>query len=68
MPKLRYIGADPAEVGVVPLPEGWPAADHEEADETLGAAKVESGSYELVKERGKLPRNAEVLREEDVDG
>lgn len=42
---LRYIGPDPASVGVVPLPEGWPAADHEEPDGELRAAKLAHRQY-----------------------
>ncbi|HXG36521.1 MAG TPA: hypothetical protein VNL15_06105 [Dehalococcoidia bacterium] len=45
MSKLIYIGPDPAEVGVVPLPEGWGAFDHEETDEKLAKEKVASGMY-----------------------
>lgn len=43
--QLRYIGPDPATVGVVPLPEGWPAADHDEPDEELRKEKLASGKY-----------------------
>lgn len=43
--RLTYVGPDPAVVGVVPLPEGWPAADHEELNEALAAEKVASGYY-----------------------
>lgn len=43
--RLMYIGPDPAVVGIVPLPEGWPAFDHDEADDSLAAEKVASGSY-----------------------
>ncbi len=43
--RLTYVGPDPAVVGVVPLPEGWPAADHEEANELVAAEKVASGYY-----------------------
>lgn len=39
--QLRYIGPGPETVGGVPLPEGWPAADHEEPDEEIAAAKLE---------------------------
>lgn len=39
--QLRYIGPVPETVGGVPLPEGWPAADHEEPDEEIAAAKLE---------------------------
>ena len=43
--ELIYIGPSVEEAGVVPLPEGWPASAHNEADETLAAEKVASGSY-----------------------
>lgn len=43
--KLKYVGPDPAVVGVVPLPEGWPALDHEEPNEQRAAEKLASGSY-----------------------
>lgn len=43
--KLAYIGPDPAVVGVVPLPEGWPAATHEDEDEARIAAKLETGFF-----------------------
>ena len=43
--ELVYIGPNPAEVGIVPCPEGWPAADHSEPDEALAAEKVASGLY-----------------------
>lgn len=42
---LLYTGPAPAAVGVVPLPEGWPAADHADADAARYAAKVASGNY-----------------------
>ena len=44
---LKYTGPTPAEVGVVPLPEGWPAFDHEEPDEDVRNEKVASGVYAL---------------------
>lgn len=43
--QLRYIGPDPETVGVVPLPEGWPATDHEEAEPARRAEKLASGKY-----------------------
>jgi hypothetical protein len=47
--KLRYIGISPVENGgTVPLPEGWPAADHDEDNEELAAQKVASGNYEAI--------------------
>lgn len=45
---LRYVGPDPATTGVVPLPEGWPAADHDEPNPDRYAAKVASGMYAAV--------------------
>ena len=42
---LRYVGPAPVG-GVVPLPEGWPALDHEEPDASLRAKKLSSGMYE----------------------
>lgn len=46
--KLRYIGKTIDQVGVVPLPEGWPAEDHDELDAEVGKAKVRFGAYEKV--------------------
>ena len=43
--ELIYIGPDPVVVGVVPCPEGWPAAPHDEPDKVLAAEKVASGLY-----------------------
>lgn len=40
MPRLTYVGPDPAVNGVVPLPEGWPAMDHDEPDSDIAAAKL----------------------------
>lgn len=44
--KLVYVGPNPAQVGIVPCPEGWPAANHEEPDSALAAEKVASGLYQ----------------------
>ena len=41
---LRYVG--PVPDGLVPLPEGWPAFDHEEPDARVRAEKLASGHYE----------------------
>lgn len=46
--RLRYTGPDPASSGVVPLPEGWPAAEHDEPDDTRRAEKLASGMYAAV--------------------
>lgn len=45
---LKYIGPEPAAVGIVPLPEGWPAADHDEPNTDRYAAKLASGNYAAV--------------------
>lgn len=49
MAQLIYTGKTLAEVGVVPLPEGWPAFNHDEPDEAAAAEKVASGSYRFEK-------------------
>lgn len=47
---LKYIGKTLEEAGgVVPLPEGWPASDHEEPDKDLAREKIKSGNYEAAK-------------------
>lgn len=43
--RLEYLGPDPNDLEVVPLPEGWPAASHDEPDAEVAAAKVASGAY-----------------------
>lgn len=54
---LTYIGPNPAVVGVVPLPEGWPAANHTERDAALVDEKRESGAYRTWRpEDGDTPR------------
>lgn len=65
--ELHYIGADHG-LGAIPLPEGWPAEDHEEPDETVAAAKVASGHYEKAGTKHRLPRNAEAMSEEESGG
>jgi hypothetical protein len=42
--KLRYIAETP-HGAALPLPEGWPAADHDEPDREAADAKVASGAY-----------------------
>lgn len=44
---LHYIGPAPV-LGIVPLPEGWPASDHEETDDEVRAKKLSSGFYETA--------------------
>lgn len=41
---LRYIGPEPG-VSALPLPEGWPATDHDEPDEALRKEKLASRMY-----------------------
>lgn len=43
--RLHYVGPN-SEAGVLPLPEGWPAEDHEEHDAASRAEKLASGHYE----------------------
>lgn len=42
--RLTYIGP-PVVDGLVPLPEGWPAATHHELDEDRAEEKLASGFY-----------------------
>lgn len=49
---LRYVGPEPHEVGVVPLPEGWPAADHEEPDAAKRAEKLAHRQYQTGDNQG----------------
>jgi hypothetical protein len=42
---LTYIGPDPVRVGVVPLQEGWPAANHSELRPDVVEQKLASGMY-----------------------
>lgn len=43
--RLKYVG--PEARGFVPLPEGWPAADHDEPDEAVRAEKLASQMYDI---------------------
>lgn len=66
--ELTYVGPDPnAAVGALPLPEGWPAFDHAEADKAVAAAKVESGLYKRAKGQAIVDDAAE-LDEDPVTG
>lgn len=47
MPKLKFVGKIP-EYGALPLPEGWPAYDHDEPDREIAEAKVASGEYKYA--------------------
>ena len=46
--KLRYIGPERSHGGSLPLPEGWPAADHDEPDAALAAEKLRPVSIKVV--------------------
>lgn len=48
--RLIYIGPERRPGEVVALPEGWPAADHDEPDADVRAAKLASGMYAADKE------------------
>ena len=43
--ELRYVGQHIAAAGIVPLPEGWPAQDHDEPRPGVAADKLASGAY-----------------------
>lgn len=43
--RLSYCGPDIPAGSAIPLPEGWPAADHDEPDAAVAEAKVASGNY-----------------------
>lgn len=43
--ELRYVGPRRKAGSAIPLPEGWPAADHVEPDAARAEAKVRSGRY-----------------------
>lgn len=45
--RLFYVGPSPDEAGGVPLPEGWPAEDHEEPDNVARSEKLASGFYDV---------------------
>ncbi len=46
MAHLIYTDSAPNPPGsALPLPEGWPAADHDESDSAVAKAKIASGSY-----------------------
>ncbi|MCX7619026.1 hypothetical protein [Tepidiforma sp.] len=63
--RLRYLGPDPAIDAALPLPEGWPAADHDEPDPAAAAAKLASGLYAEHAARGGR-RRAEPDHEQEV--
>jgi hypothetical protein len=49
--RLTYTGPSGPDI-TLPLPEGWPAADHDEPDEATAAAKLASGLYREAEVRG----------------
>ena len=42
---LRYVGPKILDGHGVPLPQGWPALDHDEPDEALAKEKLASKMY-----------------------
>jgi hypothetical protein len=46
--KLTYCGPEIVPMGGIPLPEGWPSADHDEPDEALAEEKIASGNYKAA--------------------
>lgn len=54
--RLHYLGPKPAIDAALPLPEGWPAADHDEPDPAIAAAKLASGLYAERSSRGNKRR------------
>ena len=65
--QLHYTGPTLADLvlgSALPVPEGWPAEDHEEPDAALAAAKVESGLYVAAKPE----RSKEVTEEGTANG
>lgn len=53
MVELVYCGPIPAPGTGIPLPEGWPMADHAEPDAALAKEKVASGLYKRALRPGK---------------
>jgi hypothetical protein len=51
--KLRYIGPTPGPNSAIPLPEGWPAYDHDEPDPVLAEAKLALRMHLPGEEKGK---------------
>lgn len=53
--ELVYIGGHPG-MGAIPLPQGWPAANHDEPDADVAAEKVATGMYRYARPpRTKIP-------------
>jgi len=51
--KLRYVGPAPSPDAVLPLPEGWPAYDHDETQQSEIDAKIASGFYRAASRSSK---------------
>jgi len=67
MTKLVYVGPAPGG-GILPLPEGWPPFDHEEADAGVAAAKIRSGYYrtpEAQEEPADAPARRRAAKEKE---
>lgn len=47
--ELKYVGPGP-DVSALPLPEGWPAEDHDEPNAAVRAEKLASGMYAEAEE------------------
>jgi hypothetical protein len=61
--RLTYTGPSGPDT-TLPLPEGWPAADHDEPDEAVAAAKLASGLYREAPGRW---RQVKTHKQEDAD-
>jgi len=61
--RLTYTGPSGPDT-TLPLPEGWVAADHDEPDETVAAAKLASGLYREAEARGRVTKTKP---QEDAD-
>lgn len=65
--RLHYLGPDPTIDAALPLPEGWPAADHDEPDTAAAAAKLASGLYAERQSRGGRRRGEPEPEQEVTD-
>jgi hypothetical protein len=61
--RLTYTGPSGPDT-TLPLPEGWVAADHDEPDEAVAAAKLASGLYREAETRGRVTKTKP---QEDAD-
>lgn len=62
--KLIYQGHQAG--GAIPLPEGWPAYDHDEQDSDTATAKLASGMYDAESAGTSKPVTNE--EEDNADG